>query len=197
MRIGFDFDNTIVSYDKVFHAAALELGLIPAELPVSKLHVRDHLRRNGQEEAWIVLQGDVYGPRMRGAEAYPGALACFELCRARGVPVSIVSHRTKHPFRGPQHDLHASARDWIEHHGFYAKSGFSAADVFFELSKEAKRDRVAALGCSVFIDDLPEFLNMDGFPAGMQKILFDPDSLHTQTTLRRVSSWEEITAFLG
>ena len=36
MIIGVDFDNTIVCYDKVFHVAAYEKGLIPADLPVSK-----------------------------------------------------------------------------------------------------------------------------------------------------------------
>jgi hypothetical protein len=32
MRIGLDFDNTIACYDGVFHAAALERGLIPEAL---------------------------------------------------------------------------------------------------------------------------------------------------------------------
>src|SRR3981189_2049974 len=32
MRIGIDFDNTIACYDGVFHAAALERGLIPSDL---------------------------------------------------------------------------------------------------------------------------------------------------------------------
>ena len=60
--IGVDFDNTIVCYDGVFHRAAVERGLIPPELPVSKGQVRDHLRRLGQEHAWTELQGEVYVP---------------------------------------------------------------------------------------------------------------------------------------
>ena len=34
MRIGVDFDNTLVCYDGVFHRAALERGLIPSDLAV-------------------------------------------------------------------------------------------------------------------------------------------------------------------
>ena len=41
MLIGIDFDNTIVCYDRVFHKAALEKGLIPADLPPSKGRVRE------------------------------------------------------------------------------------------------------------------------------------------------------------
>ena len=41
MRIGLDFDNTIVTYDSLFHKVATEQGLVPASLPVSKLAVRD------------------------------------------------------------------------------------------------------------------------------------------------------------
>src|SRR5262245_43078397 len=44
MLIGVDFDNTIVSYDALFHRIATERDLIPADLPVNKTAVRDHLR---------------------------------------------------------------------------------------------------------------------------------------------------------
>ena len=73
MHIGVDFDNTIVCYDALFHRVALELGLIPPDLPPSKFAVRGHLQRAGREEAWIELQGRVYGGRMAEAAPFPGA----------------------------------------------------------------------------------------------------------------------------
>ena len=72
MRIGIDFDNTIVCYDQIFHAAAAERELIPAETPKSKQAVRDYLRRSGKEAEWIELQGYVYGVKLAEAEAFPG-----------------------------------------------------------------------------------------------------------------------------
>ena len=45
MRIGIDFDNTIVDYEGAFHAAAMERGLITADLPKTKNSVRDFLNR--------------------------------------------------------------------------------------------------------------------------------------------------------
>jgi len=50
MRIGIDFDNTIACYDGVFHAAALERGLIPSELGRDKNSVRDYLNGAGRND---------------------------------------------------------------------------------------------------------------------------------------------------
>ncbi|MBI2360879.1 MAG: hypothetical protein HYV04_18575 [Deltaproteobacteria bacterium] len=83
MRIGIDFDNTIVCYDQMFHRIALERGLIPASLPATKGHVRDMLRRMGREEEWTEMQGQVYGKRLHEAEPFPGVLEFFTLCRER------------------------------------------------------------------------------------------------------------------
>ena len=70
MRIGIDFDNTIACYDGVFHAAALERGLIPAQLGRDKNSVRDYLNGAGRADDFTELQGYVYGARMDLA-AYP------------------------------------------------------------------------------------------------------------------------------
>ena len=67
MKIGVDFDNTIVSYDKVFHKVALEQSLIKSNLNISKIAVRDYLREQGQNNIWTELQGYVYGERMLDA----------------------------------------------------------------------------------------------------------------------------------
>ena len=72
MRIGIDFDNTIACYDGVFHQAALERGLIPADLGRDKNTVRDHLNGSGRKDDFTELQGYVYGARMELVSPYPG-----------------------------------------------------------------------------------------------------------------------------
>ena len=54
--IGLDFDNTLISYDQLFFACALECGLIPESLSADKIAVRDHLRESGREDMWTRLQ---------------------------------------------------------------------------------------------------------------------------------------------
>lgn len=176
MRLGVDFDNTIVSYDTVFQRVARDRGLIPGTVPASKQAVRNYLRANGKEEDWIRLQGAVYGPAMGHAQPFDGVFETIGALKAAGVEVFVISHRTRHPFRGPQHDLHAAARQWLETAAL--ASALDQDRIFFELTKEAKLDRIFRCGCTHFIDDLPEFLGLPDFPAGVERILFDPDGAH-------------------
>lgn len=192
MRIGLDFDNTIVNYDSLFHKVALEQSLIPAGLPRTKLAVRDYLRSQGKEELWIEMQGCVYGARMSEAEAYPGAFNFFRWVRANGIPTFIVSHKTRHPFSGPRYDLHEAARKWVSEHLHNETVTFVEPEaVFFELTKEEKLARIAELRCSLYLDDLPEILLAPSFPGGTEPLLFDPDGHHPNSPLPRIRSWQQ------
>ena len=114
MIVGIDFDNTLISYDTVFHRVAVERGLIPATIPPTKTAVRDWLRAVGQEPAWTQLQGSVYGQAIVMAEPFPGVHSFLDTCRRLGITIRIISHKTRLPFVGPPLDLHAAARDWLQ-----------------------------------------------------------------------------------
>jgi Phosphotransferase enzyme family len=195
MRIGIDFDNTIVSYDSLFHRVARERNLIPHDTPVNKVAIRDHLRQIGKEELWTEMQGYVYGARMDEALAYPGVIEFLSRAAASGDEVAIVSHKTKSPYLGTQYDLHAAARAWVEKH--LRKDGIAlvpTTQVFFELTKEEKLARIEAFGCDIFIDDLPEILQAKVFPTGTRRVLFDPERNHAGADLRGIwvtHSWND------
>lgn len=197
MIIGVDFDNTIVQLDDLFFKAAREKDLVPAMASPSKEKVRDHLRSIGREDDWTELQGVVYGSRLNEAQPFPGVLSFFEQTCAKGIPVSIISHKTKTPYRGASTDLHQAAQDWLEKNGFYSKAKLERSNVFFELTKQQKLERIGERRCTHFIDDLPEFLSEPGFPNGVEKILFDPHgSSAARETQRRAASWSEISTWL-
>jgi len=194
MHIGVDFDNTIVCYDALFHKVAREKNLIPAEVPVNKSDVRNYLRRVGNEDAWTEMQGYVYGARMAEAAPYPGVIEFFKAARAAGIPVSIISHKTRHPFLGEPYDLHQTATCWLEQQGFFdsERIGLPRNRAFFELTKQAKLERIAQCGCTHFIDDLPEFLGEPAFPENVQRILFDSNNLYDgENRFRRIETWNE------
>jgi hypothetical protein len=201
MRIGIDFDNTIVCYDGVFHAAALERALIPASLGCDKNSVRDHLNGAGRADEFTELQGYVYGARMELAAPYPGFGDFVTAARKAGHELFIVSHKTKHPILGPKHDLHAAARAYLTARGLVGgAAGIDPGHVFFELTKEAKAARVTTLRCEAFIDDLPEIFALPEFPGDIRRILFDPErklaAIARENHLDRCSSWAEIAAEL-
>ncbi len=193
-RIGVDFDNTIVSYDDVFHTVAVEWELIPESFEASKEAIRDRLRATGREDNWTRLQGHVYGPGMRLAKPFAGVAEFFGRCRADAIEAVIISHRTRRPYLGPPHDLHAFAQTWLGEHGI-------AVDAHFELTKQGKLARIESARCTHFIDDLPEFLTEPAFPDSVERLLFDPAGLSGDpnglpSSIRRLHSWREITAVL-
>jgi hypothetical protein len=193
VRIGIDFDNTIVNYDALFHKVALEQGVIPQTLAASKLAVRNHLRAIDKEDVWTEMQGYVYGARMDEAAMYPGVLDFFRRARVQDINLAIVSHKTRHPFIGPQYDLHRAAREWVDHHLVDGGDRLIAPEqVYFELTKDAKIKRIDTLACDCFIDDLPEIFLAEKFPAATQRFLFDPDAHHPPVPgIDTVQSWGE------
>lgn len=193
MRVGLDFDNTIVRYDALFHQLAHEAGWIPAEMPKSKLLVRDHLRRIDKEDVWTAMQGEAYGGRMADAEAFEGALDFMRWARMKGIDLYIISHKTRHPFLGVQYDLHEAARKWIRASLHDAEGPLVDPDkVFFELTKEEKCTRIGRVGCDRFVDDLPELLTSPEFPKTVKPVLFDPEGNHASAGLPSVRSWAEL-----
>jgi len=197
MRIGIDFDNTIVSYDALFYKVAVEQALVPVDLPKSKMAVRDYLRKIDKEPVWTELQGFVYGTKMEDAKAYPFVIEFMKFARDKGILITIISHKTKHPFIGPKYDLHEAARGWVASTLMDGVTNLvEPHNVFFESTKKEKIARIAHIGCDYFIDDLPEILLMPGFPKNLKRILFDPEGIHnTDQLFAKMVSWQEIKTF--
>jgi hypothetical protein len=194
MRIGLDFDNTIVSYDQLFHKVALEKSLISLEVPINKVAVRDHLRNTNQEDAWTEMQGYVYGARMNEAIAYPGLIAALHAIRDAGHELFIVSHKTQYPYAGERYDLHEASRSWITYN--LQTSGSTLihkSNIFFNPSKDEKIEKISQLKCDIFLDDLPEILLATHFPQDTKKCLFDPEGHYASLEneiLVNLQSWK-------
>ena len=187
MHIGIDFDNTIISYDSVFNTIGVKKGLIPDDLEPGKSFVRNYLRERDQEKEWTWLQGYVYGTKLDVASPYEGVKDFLQYCSENRIDCSIISHKTTYPYSGDQYNLHTAASDWI-------KKQKINLEPFFELTKEDKVKRIANLKCDFFIDDLPEFLAMPGFPEHMVKVLFDPLETYASQDYdySYATSWEKI-----
>ena len=119
---------------------------------------------------------------------YPGGERFVMQARRAGHALFVVSHKTRHPILGERHDLHAAARGFLADRGLVGGEMIAPENVFFEVTKEDKVARAAALGVDVFIDDLPEILTMPGFPSGLRAILFEPDGNHEGPPFERHGS---------
>jgi len=197
MLLGLDFDNTLIGYDKLFHHVAVAQDLVPERIAVNKIAVRDYLREQNREDDWTRLQGAVYGRYILQADAFPGMQRTLQQIVNKQIPICIVSHKTRRPYIGESWDLHSAARSWLTQERFYdaAGLGLSEESVFFEPTKEEKVARILALGCTHYVDDLPEILDM--IPDHVEKILFAPNGAsEPDPSWKLMRSWQELIALL-
>lgn len=201
LRIGFDFDNTIVCYDAAIAMLADELLDLPMEVPRTKLGLRDHLRATGREHEWTAFQGALYGPGMVKAQPFEGAIETMQALVGQGHTLMIVSHRSRRPYAGPPHDLHEAALGWVAERlqpvGLFESDSANFSVNFLE-TRFQKVVTIGTLGCQVFLDDLPEVLEAPEFPASAKGILFDPanviSSLHGRL---QISEWLHLPDLLA
>ncbi len=197
IKLGIDFDNTLITYDLLFKKAALEKNLIPINFPESKSLIRNYLREKGQEKLFTILQGEVYGSRIFEASQSEGMYDSLSKAKKNGIELFIISHKTKTPYEGPKYNLHNAASNWLEKNLFFEKSGINIPrkNVYFEVTKTNKIKRIESLGCTHFIDDLPEILDM--INPKIKKILYNPKlNYFKNNNYINMKNWSELSKII-
>ena len=174
INLGIDFDNTLITYDSIFREVAIEKNLIANDFPEDKKLIRNFLREENKEDLFTLLQGEIYGKRVSEAKQAKGMFDVLKKLNESDINLFIVSHKTKTPYLGPKYDLHTAAKNWLEKNLFFEKGGInmSRENVYFEVTKEKKIERIKNIGCTHFIDDLPEILDL--IDSNIKKILYSP-----------------------
>ena len=195
--IGLDFDNTLTNYDRLFYQTAKDLKLIPDHIQPNKVEIRNFLRSKNREEDFTFLQGKVYGLRIAEADQAKGMFNALLDIQKNGYKLKIISHKTKYPIKGDKYDLHKGATNWLIKNNFFGKNGLNlkSDDIFFEVTKELKIQRIKDENCSVFIDDLPEIL--DNIDNDIYKILYSPGGKNKNGNFKCMENWEDLKLILN
>ena len=175
MLIGIDFDNTIACYDQGFLAVARDMALVPPDFRGGKKAVRDFVRAGpGGDVAWQRLQARLYGRDIGRARLTEGVKMLLERARQYDIPVVVVSHKTQFSPYDETTDLRLAATAWMKENGLFNQDGMGVRpeNVFFEGTRAGKISRIAALGCTHFIDDLDEVFNEPEFPGHVRAYLY-------------------------
>lgn len=200
INLGIDFDNTLITYDSIFRKVAIEKNLIPSDFPEDKKLIRNFLRKKEKEDLFTLLQGEVYGARVSEAKKSRGMFDVLKKANKTNINLFIVSHKTKTPYLGPKYDLHNAAKSWLEKNLFFEKKGInmSRENVYFEVTKQKKIERIKSIGCTHFIDDLPEILDL--IDSNIKKILYSPldnnNNNMTDQNLFIMKDWSELDNFI-
>jgi hypothetical protein len=198
---GIDFDNTIVTYDELLAAIARDRGLIGPASVETKRGIRDQIRLlpDGEIE-WQKCQALLYGQRIAEARLIDGAAVFIRLCRERGVPVHIVSHKTEFSrFDQSGTNLRTAALSWMAAHRFFDASGLGLDpdNVHFASTRAEKIARICNLACTHFIDDLEETFLEETFPLSTMRILYEPGRQSPPPDgVALMKSWQEIRDYL-
>jgi len=193
--LGIDFDNTLICYDDVFYQVAVEQGMIPSDTARNKTAVKNHFLAVDQEYLWTELQGEIYGPNISKARLFDGAFETIKYLMNAGVKCRLISHKTRTPYSGRPHDLHAAAMNWLEENKFFLEDGLNwkKEQVFFEVTKESKISRICSEGCTHFLDDLTEILML--LPDSVRRLKFNPHAKSESdkdTACREISNWRHL-----
>lgn len=191
MIVGIDFDNTIADYDQAFVQLAESWGLVESGEVASKKSLKVKLHeREGGDMVWQKLQGHMYGQGISRATPYEGVLNFLKICQKLGIPLYIVSHKTEYGHQDEsQTHLHEAALGWMKSNGFFNDLGMRREQIFFEVTRDEKIQRINRLGCTHFIDDLPEVLLDSNFPVDIKKYLFSAQSVGEGNDLPSYHEW--------
>jgi hypothetical protein len=178
LRIGVDFDNTLISYDRVFRDLAARRGWVPRGFPASKEAVRRRLLSEDRNDLrWQRLQAEAYGPRIFDARPFAGFAPWLRQALKAGHEVFIVSHKSEASHFDPSVRLRDSARTWLKARGLAANAApaplrLKPGHVLFTSTREEKIAQIARLRLDVFIDDLLPVLEDPRFPKKVLRLHF-------------------------
>lgn len=174
MRIGIDFDNTIVNYHNLFHEIALKEGLIDRKVGKSKVEVRDHLNSLKKVDEFTALQGKIYGKYIILAKVFDGFSECLNALSAKNYELFIISHKSQFPLLGEQNDLHVAAKNFLEKNKLLGRDKIPYENVYFLETLNLKIQTAIRLNLDLFIDDLLDVVTNDRLTSNTNTIWFNP-----------------------
>jgi hypothetical protein len=94
--------------------------------------------------------------------------------------------------------LRYAALGWMRANGFFdpVGLGFSVDDIYFEGRQSEKVARIKELGCTHFIDDLPEIFAEKSFPVEVLRILLSTGGEGADAADAVISDWFDIHDFM-
>lgn len=191
MKIGIDFDNTIVDYTGVFYQAARQWGIVPTYIGSTKEAVKHYLIGRDQEPLWTELQGKVYGQAIQSAKPYEGCKEVLSSWKKKGVELHLISHKTRYPIIGDKLDFHLAADEWLK-----AQSLYELFDsVNYCPQKSQKIQTINTKQVDYFVDDLLSVLTDVSLSPLINKIWFTQNNREDEPCSSGISlatSWQQV-----
>ena len=186
LKIGIDFDNTLVNHDKSFYEKLKKKIKISKKKFKNKDDIKNFIIKNFNNKIWTEIQGEVYSC-LDYSTPNPYSHKVLEKIREKH-NLFLISHKTTYPVIGKKIDLHKISKKWLKEHGFaYVKNPiFKRENIFFETNIHKKISRIRKIKCDIYIDDLHKILKL--LPNYIKKIHFTKNKINTN--YKSISNWK-------
>jgi len=141
MIFGFDFDNTLINYDKFFYSFAIRKNLIKKQNKKSKISIKKILIKKGKIKEWKKLQSEVYSCGIFQAKPNRELISILKFLKKKKIKFCIVSHKTKFPYYGKKVNLHKISKDWLNKEIFNKKNRLGNCQYYFEPTIKKKKKK--------------------------------------------------------
>lgn len=192
INIGFDFDNTIISYENSFYSLACQFYKIPPEIKKDKASVREFFINSDREKEFTELQGMVYGKEIMKAKITKNFKNFLKkIYKDKKFNIFIVSHKTKYPYVGEKINLRDAANNWITKNlTFNETELIKQNNIFYENTIEEKIERIKKINCHYFFDDLLKIIKL--LPKDIDGFLYDPVNKYDKEDIKRIKDWDKV-----
>ncbi len=200
LRIGIDFDNTIVNYDGLFSKVAKKLELKLDSYPSKKESIKKEIfkKKNGLK-IWQKLQGKVYGEFISNAKIFDGLKKFIIHSNLKNCKIFIISHKTQFGHYDEKRiSLRKAALDFLNSKKILSPyvTGIKKKNIFFFTTRRKKINQIKKLKLDFFIDDLSEVLCDKNFPTKTKKILFSKFKENKKNIIN-INNWFKIDEIIN
>ena len=196
MRIGIDFDNTIVDYNSLVYDISTRNNLINKGFDKDKKKIKESLILKGKEIEWRNIQSLIYGKEIFKAKLFNNFTDFIMESRKKNYFLQIVSHKTEFSnLTRKNPNLREMAIAWMKKNEFFSKLGFKLSDIHFESTREEKIKLINSIGFDYFIDDLEEVFLNKKWSKNIKPILLNKELKEKSKNIMLCNSWKKINKF--
>lgn len=189
--IAFDLDNTILDYEPALRQLKMERSELRAIDAETKSDLKSYVISEFGEDYWTELQGHLYTGYVKYASIDAEFLHLLEYLKSIKWRSSIISHKTKLPYMGPQLNMRDCALARLESDGIpnLVTDGIH----FFETRKE-KVEYINRIKPQIFVDDLIEILTL--LSKNIKAILYSNTALSSDSGFPSISNWTQLRNYV-
>jgi hypothetical protein len=192
MRIGFDLDNTVIDYSKAASIWIQENKII-AENSVESLK-KFYQSRGNYDSEWLEVQEWLYSDGLRYAVLAKGVTLLLKKVMDEGGIIFFVSHKSQFSAKN-NIDLRAPATFWLKEK-LDPLLGTSGYQVFFEITRRLKVQRIRQLNLELFVDDLVSVFQDSEYPRTTKGFWLTKSKEPSPSYITKISSFEEMLQYV-